>query len=320
MTSGVGENLAVRLHTLGMPPSTERLSIAAPKLSEARVKMISAAINPLDRYIAAGKIADQGPLPRTLGVEGVGEFEGNLVILSGCGLGMSRDGTWSKYVNVPKDCLVRVPVGIDPDQAAAMGVAGVTALRVVYDLGQVNDNDIVLVLGATGGVGSCVVSLAHARGAKVIAQTRSSSKSTFLSSLGADPIVANSPTELFNIAKELKPSVVIDPLGGEWTGVGVQLLSPGGKIVIYGTSSNPKGEIPLQDLYRKGANILGYGGINEPPQRIRDGIVDALAELGAGRMKVHISKKYSLEDFTLALEDLSHNTNPGKIILDIAKS
>lgn len=318
MISGVGKNLAVRLHTLGMPPSTEYLPIIAPKHSEVKIKMIAAGVNPLDRYIIAGKVAAQGPLPRTLGVEGVGEFEGNLVILSGCGLGMERDGTWAQHVIFPKDCLVRVPARIDADQAAAMGVAGVTALRVVYDLGQVKDGDTVLVLGAAGGVGSSIVSLACAVGAKVIAQTRSSNKSDFLSSLGADPLIANSPTELFDLAKQMKPDVIIDPLGGDWTGIGIQLLSAGGKIVLYGTSSNPQGEIPLQDLYRKGASILGYGGINESPQRIRDGLSDALVELGAGRMKVHIGKRYPLDRFDLALEDLSHHTNPGKIILDIS--
>ena len=67
--------------------------------------------------------------------------------------------------------LIDVPDGVELRAAAAMGVAGVTAWRVVTELAQVKPDDTALVLGASGGVGSTIVSVAHAAGATVIGQT-----------------------------------------------------------------------------------------------------------------------------------------------------
>jgi len=68
---------------------------------------------------------------------------------------------------VPRAALIDVPAGVDLQHAAVMGVAGVTAWRTVTELAQVTKDDRVLVLGAAGGVGSVIVSVAHRLGATV---------------------------------------------------------------------------------------------------------------------------------------------------------
>ncbi len=102
-------------------------------------------------------------MPRTLGTEGAGTTDGCPVMARGLGIGTTRDGLWATAAVVPRAALIDVPGGVDLAAAAAMGVAGVTAWRVVTELAQVKPDDTVLVLGATGGVGSIIVSAAEGR-------------------------------------------------------------------------------------------------------------------------------------------------------------
>ena len=102
--------------------------------------------------------------PRTLGGEGAGEVDGRLVLVAGEGLGFVRDGVWAQAAIVPRDAVVEVPEGVAAEHAAAMGIAGLTALNCVRALARVTAADRVIVLGASGGVGSMIVSLARPPG------------------------------------------------------------------------------------------------------------------------------------------------------------
>lgn len=128
-------------------------------------------MDPVDRYRVAGTVDAGSPLPRTLGSEGAGTFRGRPVVVFGHGVGRTRDGIWATKAIVPRAAIIDVPDGIDLQHAAVMGVAGLTAWRTVTELAQVTKDDRVLVLGAAGGVGSVIVSLAHRLGATVWGQS-----------------------------------------------------------------------------------------------------------------------------------------------------
>jgi NADPH:quinone reductase-like Zn-dependent oxidoreductase len=142
---------AARLVKHDKPLVIEDIELGPPAAGERLVKMHYGGINPVDRYNAIGRVNADAPLPRTLGMEGVGTSGERMVLIHGHGLGTNRDGVWSTEAVVPADALIEVPTGVSTQNVAAMGVAGVTAWRTVTELAKVDASDRVLVLGPVAG-------------------------------------------------------------------------------------------------------------------------------------------------------------------------
>jgi len=156
---------AARLIRHGAPLVIEELELPDPGPDEVVVDLAFAGVNPIDRYGAEGQVTPDALVPRTLGSEASGVVGGRAVVVRGHGIGTRRDGVWATGAVVPSAALVPVPEGVDLRVAAAMGVAGVTAWRVVTEKARVRPDDRVLVLGASGGVGSIALSVVRSIGA-----------------------------------------------------------------------------------------------------------------------------------------------------------
>lgn len=306
---------AARLLEHGRPLALERVPLPEPGPDDVIVEMAFAGVNPVDRYGAVGRVAPDGPLPRTLGVEGVGRADGRWVVMYGHGLGTARDGLWTDAAVVPRAACVDVPQGVEPTVAAAIGVAGATAYRTVVDLAKVTPDDRVLVLGASGGVGSMIVSLAHAIGAQVWGQTGSQRKAPAIEQSGADRALVADASSLAAAVAELHPTVAFDALGDGFTGAAIEALEPYGRLVLFGASVDPEGRVPLLMLYRKHLTILGYGGLIEPDDVIRRSIEGALEAVREGRMSVRIDSVLPLEDVNEALRRIEQREVSGKLVL-----
>lgn len=309
---------AARLVEHGAPLELDEVILADPEEGEVLVDLLFGGINPVDRYNILGRINKDRALPRTLGVEGVGLVDGRLVLVSGHGLGVSRDGVWANRAIVPKAACLEVPAHVDPRQAASIGVAGVTAWRTVTELGAVRPDDKVLVLGASGGVGSIIVSLAKNLGAEVWGQTRSKDHEEWIIDLGAERVIASDAEDLKGSLHGFEPTVVFDPLGGDYTGAAISALGAHGRLVLFGTSVSPTGEIPLQELYRKGLRLAGYGGLGEPEAALDQAKIQALDALAEGRMMIPIDSEFPLEKVNDAFERLGDSARRGKVVLDLA--
>jgi NADPH:quinone reductase-like Zn-dependent oxidoreductase len=144
-----------------------------------------------------------------------------------------------------------------------VGVAGVTAWRTVTELARVTAEDRALVLGAAGGVGSIIVSLAHRLGAAVWAQSDDSGAVAWLKARGADRVVTLGAGQLASELARFRPTVAFDPLSDGFTGAAVESLARRGRLVIFGTSAGPTGTIQLKTLYRSALTIAGYGGLRD---------------------------------------------------------
>ncbi|HEV7685301.1 MAG TPA: zinc-binding alcohol dehydrogenase family protein [Acidimicrobiia bacterium] len=312
---------AARLHAHGKPLVVEEAELATPGDDEVLVEMAYGGVNPVDRYIAEGRMAPDGPLPRTLGMEGAGlvEGDGRPVVVQGRGLGTQRDGTWAERVVVPRAALTDIPAGVDLAQAAAMGVAGSTAWRTATDLGRVTADDRVLVLGASGGVGSILVSLCRSLGARVWGQTGNPSKAGFVTGLGAEEVVTSAAPELAAAVGPLAPTVVFDSLGDGFTAAAIEALGPFGRLVSYGVSAGPMAEVNMQSVYRKGLTVYGYGGLIEPEDRAAAGKAAALAALADGRLRVVVAEVLPLGRVNDALAALIDRSVTGKIVLDLRR-
>src|SRR5262249_51158669 len=151
---------AARLHHHGEPLVVEHVQLPEPAADQVRVELEYGGVNRVDTGVAQGRGSPDGPLPRTLGGEAAGTARGRSVLVAGESLGAARDGVWAQAAIVPEHAVIDLPDRVDTRDAAAMGIAGLTALNCVRKLARVVAEDRVLVLGASGGVGSMMVSIA----------------------------------------------------------------------------------------------------------------------------------------------------------------
>jgi NADPH2:quinone reductase len=321
MTTGSPRARAARLHAHGKPLVVEEVELATPADDEVVVEMVFGGVNPVDRYIAEGRMAPDGPLPRTLGMEGSGRVEGDgrPVLVQGRGLGTQRDGTWAERVVAPSAALTDIPAGVDLAQAATMGVAGVTAWQCATDLARITADDRVLVLGASGGVGSILVSLCRSLGARVWGQTGNPSKADFVTSQGAEEVVTAGAADLGAAVAPLAPTVVFDALGDGFTPASIEALTPFGRLVSFGVSAGPMAEVNMQSVYRKGLTIYGYGGLIQPEEKRAAGQAAALDALAAGTVRVVLAEVLPLGRVNDALAALADRAVSGKIVLDLRR-
>jgi len=198
-----------------------------PGEDEVLFEIRCAGVNPIDVWATDGTVAGGSQtLPFAPGVEATGEADGRRVLVHGFGLGVRRDGLYRERAAVPRAALLPIPDEVSFEQAAGLFVPGATAWTLVHHVAAVQPDDRVLVLGASGGVGTLVIQLALAAGATVWGQTSNDAKAGFLEEVGAAHAVVAGAAELPDRVAELKPTVVIDSLGDGFTGAAVAALQP----------------------------------------------------------------------------------------------
>jgi len=311
---------AARLVRHGGPLEIQTVPLPEPGPGEVVVDLAYAGVNPVDRYGAEGRVAPDAPLPRTLGSEAAGSVDGRAVVVRGHGIGTTRDGVWATAAVVPATAAVPVPDGVDLRIAGSMGVAGVTAWRAVTELSRVRADDRVLVLGAGGAVGSIALSVVRGTGATAWGQTGRREAAAWIRARGAAQVVVGGAETVAEEARALAPTVVVDPLGGPFTGAAVEVMAARGRLVLLGTSAGLRGELPLQALYRKGLTVLGYGGLIEDDAVLARHIGDALEAASAGRLEVVVDRVVPLAEVNDALDALAGRRILGKVVLDLRSS
>jgi NADPH2:quinone reductase len=300
----------------GEPLVLQNVPEPVPGPGEVVIDIKRAAVNPLDVWVSRGTVAAAGPLPRTGGSEGAGVTEeGRRVAFRGAGIGVARDGSYAERIAVPAAGLADVPDAVTDAQAAGVGVAGVTAFDII-ELAGVEAGMTVLVLGASGGVGSYTVQMARARGARVIAQTSREDSVAGLLEL-ADDVVVSSGDDLGTRLGDLGPGldVVFDPLGGPFSEPAAKALGRGGVMVVFGASSGPSFSISSADFYRKSGRILGYGGLGSNTAELSAKSAHVLQLLAAGELQAVATTELPLEDVNEAHARIVERRAGGKLLL-----
>ena len=308
---------AVRIHAFGTPLRLDDVQEPEPAEGEVVFEAAFIGVNPLDVWVAQGSVAGGVQrLPFVPGSDAAGTVDGRPVLVRGAGLGSVRDGLFRERAAVPIEAVVDLPGDVWLDQAAGLGVAGVTAWCLVHDVAHVTADDRVLVLGSSGGVGSLVVQLAKAAGASVQGQTSDQRKVGFVTGLGADDVVVSDAAGLTDAVSAFSPTVVIDPLAGAYTGAAIAAMPPFGRLVLYGASAGAIAQgFDLRALYRKGISLLTYSGTIEPQARIVDGVCRALGAVADGTLRVPIDEVLPLERAQEAFDRILARGVRGKLLL-----
>jgi NADPH2:quinone reductase len=310
---------ALRLVEHGAPLQMQQVALQEPGPDEVVIELAAAGVNPVDGYGARGIVAQDGPLPRTLGAEGSGWWRGAPVTFVGGGLGTMRDGTWAEAVVVHRDNVIALDPRVDLTAAAALAIVGLTAWNTVSEVARVRAGDRVLVLGGGGGAGLSIISLALAAGATVVGQAGSEPKAAAIRDFGAEAVVADA-SNLVGQLGDFSPTVTFDPLGGDFTPAALSVLAPGGRHVLFGTSAGTQAQLELRALYRAGQRILGYGGLRlTDAERVTGGRA-AAAALADGRLRIHVGRLLPLssaaDESGGVLDALSDRSITGKLIID----
>jgi NADPH:quinone reductase len=226
-------------------------------------------------------------------------------------VGLKNTGAWAELAAVKLEHLAALPDGISYEQAAALPVAGLTALRALEVAGFVLGKRV-LVTGASGGVGRFAIQLAKLAGAHVTGVAR---RTEGLADLGADEVT--SEIDLDGPVYD----VVIDGVGGPVLGSAIQRVAPGGTIVSFASTVTDPVSYPSRELFARapGARLYGFYLFAEL-DHTRSGSADLrrLADLVAEkRLDPQIDLTLSWTDAAQAIEALLDRRVNGKAVLTV---
>ena len=295
-----------------------------PMQDEYLIRIKAIALNPIDMYIRAGTIAM--PLPKQFisgcdfagVVESVGENcsrfkEGDRVWGSNQGL-LGRQGTSAEFAAIKEDWLYPSPEGVDDQQLAATSLVGITAHLGLFRNVNLKAGETIFVNGGTGGVGSMVVQMAKAIGAKVITTVGSSAKEELCRSWGADKVINYKTDDIPKEEKEYTSNQGVNV----WFETQrepdffkiVDLMTARGRIIIMaGRTAQPL--FPVGPFYVKGLTLTGFAMFNATPDEQRRCANDINAWLASGKLRSHIGAAFPLSKAAEAHKILEENTLKG---------
>jgi NADPH2:quinone reductase len=316
-------------------PSTLKIEdrpIPRPRAKEVVVQVGAAAVNFPDVLMVAGGYQHKPSLPFIPGMEGAGRIlgvgkdvvdwrKGDCVIFG------IRPGAFAEYVRVPDEDrqLMALPDGWSWAEGAGFRVAAQTAYHSLVHRAAVKKGDVLLVHGASGGVGLAAVQLGKHLGAMVIATGSDDARLAIVKQAGADHLINYQKQDFVAVVKELTGGkgcdVIYDPVGGEVLEKSMRVAAYGARLLVVGFTSGGPSKLMSNHVLIKGLSILGVRA-GETPTRIapemgRD-YVEQLPKLAAlGVMRPHISHRFPMERAADAFRALIDRKVVGKAVIEM---
>lgn len=320
----------------GSPESIVYGDVATPTPSgdQVLVKIRAVAVNPIDTYIRSGAIALALPKPFIVGCDLAGTVEsvgpeatrfkaGDRVWGSNQGL-LGRQGTFSEFAAVDERWLYGTPDGVSDREAAAAALVGITAHLGLFRDAKLRRGEIVFVNGGSGGVGSSVVQMAKAAGARVITTAGSDEKVAICRDLGADLAVNYRNDDLDAALREFAPqgvNVWFETLREQNFDQAIGHLAFRGRmIVMAGRDSRPA--FPVGAFYVKDCSVHGFAMFNASADEQRLAADNINRWLSEKKLRPRISRVMRLAETAAAHriqeESTIHKSGAlaGKIVLE----
>jgi NADPH:quinone reductase len=305
-----------------------------PAAGEVLMRVTFAALNPADRYLAAGEYPAKPPLPHILGRDGSG-----VICASGPGvqghpigqkrailrseLGVSRWGTFAELVAVPAESLIEVPGGWTDEQAGCASLVYVTAFQALTQWEDLPSQSIVLVSGASGGVGVASTQLGVAMGHTIIGLSRDREKYSTLKSMGMalalDPADPQWRKTLAEFLGKRKVDLAIDSVGGTLFPQLIATLGDRGRISVVGRLA---GEVPQFNTATLFFRRIRIGGVavgaytNHESRQAWQTSLDLLNKTGARPL---IDNVFSFDQLPAAFARLASGPM-GKVLVKVSLS
>lgn len=329
----------------------EEISTPRPSEGEVLIRVEAAGLNHLDVFAREGLKGPGVPkltLPHISGVDIVGRVAeygpeagihfrrfqiGERVLVNpsyGCGecracragepsmcrdyqiIGEHRWGGLAEYVVVPAKNIIAIPEHISSETAAAIPAVYTTAWRGVVTVGKVKTSDVVLVIGASGGLGSAQMDIAVAAGATVIGIAGSEEKREKCLSMGAKAAFDSHgdwQTEVLEWTGGRGVDLVLDSVGKPTFRKSLNCLDFNGRMVLSGATAGDFPEISIREIYQWHRQILGA------PMGNWEDFLQVTDSIWQGKLHPQVHAVYSLEEIARAEEELDQRRHFGKIII-----
>jgi NADPH:quinone reductase-like Zn-dependent oxidoreductase len=309
---------AFALDEFGKPGSIHELPKPEPEDGQVRVKVTAAAINPFDNVVLTGVLKDRmahhfplipaADLSGTIDAlgSGVDQWKRGDEVFGQTGKMSLGLGSLAEFVTASAGTIARRPASVDPEFGAALPLAGVSALMCVEPM-SLGSGDVVVVIGAAGGIGGFAVQMAKRAGATVIAVTRSLN-SDYVRSLGADDLVDYLTRNVVETVRAAHPdgiSGVIHTAGDPETLDGlVAIVQEGGHV------TSMKGGAKVEDLAKRGVIGINVG------TRVTTAALEKLAAMvEAGALRRPQIKTFKLDQAGAAFEEIGTGHARGKLVV-----
>jgi NADPH:quinone reductase len=294
-----------------------------PAENQVLVKVAATAVNPIDTYVRSGAVAMPLPKPFIVGcdlagvVEAVGpsakQFKPGDRVWCSCQGVSGRQGTFAEFAAVDESFLYPIPAGVSDETAAACALVSLTAhLGLVRDAG-LQAGETLFVNGGTGGVGSMVVQMAKAIGARVVTTAGNDEKLAKARELGADLAINYKTDDVPARVKEFAPegiNVWWETLREPDFDRTVSLLAPRGRMILMaGRDARPP--FPVGPFYVKGCRLYGFAMFNATTDELRAAADDVNRWLAAGQIKPCIDRVLPLAE-TVTAHRLQEESTIGK--------
>jgi NADPH:quinone reductase-like Zn-dependent oxidoreductase len=322
---------AIQCERYGAPPDVLRLEeVEAPEPGEGEVLLgvRAASANPLDWHFVRGEpfllrlmAGIRRPKEAKVGADVAGIVEavgpGVAGLSPGDAVFGTAAGSFAELACAKVERLARKPQAISFEQAASIPVAGCTALQALRDHGRLQPNQHVLVVGASGGVGSFAVQIAKALGA-VVTGVCSTAHLDFVRALGADTVVDYTREEPSG-----RYDLVLQVAGDASVGRLRRLLTPRGTLVIVGVGTGRDGKGGVLGLLAR--MVVGRAVSRKNGRRVATFIakvrtpdLEVLAALvEEGQVRPAVERTYPLEQAAAALTKIESGHATGKVVITI---
>ncbi|MDQ5821447.1 MAG: zinc-binding dehydrogenase [Actinomycetota bacterium] len=325
---------AVRIHEDGGPEvlQYEDAPDPVPGTGQVLIGLRASALNHLDLWIRKG--LPSVPKPRILGADGAGVvvalgegvdgFEPGQRVVLNPGIvngdkitvvGEHTEGTNAELIAVPATNVYPLPDELSYEEAAAFPLVFETAYRMLVTRAHLEPGEWVLVWGIGGGVATAALAIAKALGGRVLVTSSSDAKLERAVELGADAIVNHAEGDVAEAVKEATEGrgvdLVVEHVGEATWKTSLQVVRPGGRVVVCGATSGPNPPAALHRVWWKQLTIYGSTmGTSEDFQ----GAYDLVK---SGRAKPVIDQVFPLSEARAAHERLEAGDQLGKVVLRI---
>ncbi|MDA8745202.1 NADPH:quinone reductase [Rubripirellula amarantea] len=317
---------AAYLTQTGGPEVIQYGELQDPIVSENQVliRVHAASVNPIDTYVRSGLIAAELPSKYCPGcdaagtIEAVGENVNNLQVgdrvwCTNQGL-QGRQGTFAEKISIDSQWCFPLPDSVSFQDAAANALVAVTAHLGLFREAKLQAGETILVIGGTGGVGSIVVQMAKAIGARVIATAGSASKCERVIELGADVAINYHGQSIEEVTKAEAPkgvNVFWETRRQPDFDMAISVLSERGRMVLMaGRDARP--EFPVGPFYVKECSLHGFVMFKATPVEMRAAAEDINRWMQKGTLKSNIGATFPLEQAAEAHRLQEQSTLEGK--------
>ena len=314
------EMRAFAIDAFGQPGSIHDLPEPEPAEGQVRVRVAAASINPFDHVVLQGYLKDRmehrfplipaGDLAGTVDKLGrnVDSFAVGDSVFGVTGKMVLGEGTLAELATASTGTIAKYPGSVSDVDAAALPLAGVSALMAVEGAA-LNPNDVVVIVGASGGIGGYAVQLAAARGAHVIGVT-STGNTEYVKSLGADEVIDRMSGDVLEALKSKHSDGVASIVDTGSDAPALARLSDA--VRKGGTVTSMKGAAAIEEL-----GIRGIKGINVRTQVTAERLEHLAGLMADGKLRAPRIRTFSLENAGEAFKLIGEGGAHGKLVVKI---